>query len=96
MSIKNLISTEEICTHYRVEQQFIHTLHQSEIIQIEIVEKKKYLPLSQMDIFEKMRRLHYEMGINMEGLEAVQTLLNRVEELQQEKRILENRLRLYE
>lgn len=96
MKIEDFILTDEICRYYRVEEKFILALHDSELIHLETKERKYYLPLAEIKEFEKMRRLHYEMNINIEGLEAIQNLLETVRRLQHEKRSLENRLRLFE
>jgi uncharacterized membrane protein len=96
MNFENLILTDDICTHYHVEHRFIHALSESGIIQLEIVERKEYLPVKHISEFEKMRRLYYEMDINLEGLEAIQSLLEKVQRLQRDKQELKNRLRLYE
>ena len=45
---------------------------------------------------EKISRLHDELEINVEGIEAITHLLERIENLQNEIASLENRLRLYE
>ena len=43
-----------------------------------------------------MIRLHYDLNINLEGLDAVYNLLKRVENLQSEITSLHNKLRIYE
>lgn len=96
MNLDDLILMDEICTHYHVERRFVRALHDSDIIPIETVKQKEYIPTEKISEFEKMRRLHYEMNINLEGLEAIRDLLHKVEKLQQEKQHLKNRLRLYE
>ncbi len=45
---------------------------------------------------EKFIRLHYELDINTEGIDAIAQLLNRVENMQDEITRLKNRLRFYE
>lgn len=96
MNLEDFILTDEICTHYRVEETFILALHERDLIHLAIVERRRYLPIEQISEFEKMWRLHYEMNINLEGLEAVKNLLDKLSRLKQEKLSLENRLRLYE
>lgn len=96
MKFDKLILTDDICTHYHVEHTFIRALHESGIIHLTTVERREYLPVEKIGEFEKMRRLYYEMDINLEGLEAIQNLLEKVQDLQQEKQRLKNRLRLYE
>lgn len=96
MNLEDFILADELCSRYQVERRFIHALHDSEIIHITTVKQQEYLPVDCIADFEKMRRLYYEMNINLEGLEAIQTLLDNIQQLQSEKKRLENRLRLYE
>ncbi len=96
MNIEDLISTEEICTRYRVERRFIHLLSESGFLRIVQIEKTDYIPSDDMAEFEKLRRLHYELDINLEGIEAIQHLLQQIKQLQKQNRKLKNRLRLYE
>lgn len=96
MNLEEWILAEEICLHYKVEETFIHALHDSEIIHLRTVKRKSYLPMDEIREFEKMRRLHYEMDINLEGLEAIKRLLDTIKDLQSDNRRLKNRLRIYE
>ena len=96
MNLEDLIPTEEICTRYNVERTFISSLSQSGLIKIVTVEKTEYVPSAEITEFERLRRLHYELDINLEGLEAVYHLLKQVEKLQKQNRKLKNRLGLYE
>ncbi|WP_372920357.1 chaperone modulator CbpM [Salegentibacter sp.] len=96
MNLEDLIPTEEICTRYKVEHTFISSLSQSGLIRIVTVEKTEYVPSEEITEFEKLRRLHYELNINIEGLEAIYHLLKQVEKLQKQNRKLKNRLGLYE
>jgi hypothetical protein len=41
-------------------------------------------------------RLHYDLDINLEGIEAITCLLDRVRSMQEEIRELRNRLGVYE
>jgi len=45
---------------------------------------------------EKLVRLFYELDINLEGIETITYLLNRMNQMQQEILQLNNRLRIYE
>jgi len=45
---------------------------------------------------EKYVRFYYELDINLEGIETVSYLLQRINTMQNELKTLTNRLRLYE
>ncbi len=96
MNFDELISTEELCTRYRVEHTFISSLGESGLIEVIQVEQKEYVHCDNLGDFEKLHRLHYDLEINLEGIAAIQHLLRQVEKLQKKNRKLRNRLRLYE
>ncbi len=96
MNLEELIATDQLCEKYKVEHTFLRSLGDSGLIEIIKVEQKEYVHCDAMAEFEKMRRLHYELEINLEGLEAIQHLLEQVVRLQKKNRELRNRLDLFE
>ena len=96
MKLEELIATEELCERYSVEHTFIRSLYNSGLIEVITVEKREYVHCNKMADFEKLMRLHYELDINLEGLEAIKHLLDRVNELKDQNIALKNRLGLYE
>tara|TARA_R100000935_G_C2827711_1_gene163268 strand:- start:311 stop:601 length:291 start_codon:yes stop_codon:yes gene_type:complete len=96
MNLEELIATEELCERYKVEHTFIRSLSESGLIEIITIEQREYVHCDRMAEFEKMRRLHYDLEINLEGIEAVTHLLDQLRELQKTNRRLQNRLNLYE
>ncbi len=96
MNLEELIATEELCERYRVEHTFIRSLNKSGLIEVIIVEKREYVHCDNMANFEKLMRLHFDLDINLEGLEAIKHLLDRQNELKEENLALRNRLGLYE
>ena len=96
MEVTDLISITTFCTHYNVPTAFINDLQDYELIEVVVSEQEEYLKITQINEVEKMMRLHYDLNINLEGLDAVYNLLKRVENLQSEITSLNNKLRLYE
>jgi len=96
MRKEDLIPAEEICIRYKVERQFVSSLYESGIIEIVIIEETEYIHCDHLASFEKMMRLHGELDINLEGLEAINHLLGQIEKLQSDNTRLKNRLGLYE
>lgn len=76
--------------------EFISLLSEEGLIEIQLVSGEEYLPLDQLPLIEKYARWHYEMEINLAGIDALQHLVAKIRRLQKEKNELENRLRLYE
>ncbi|MFD2542274.1 chaperone modulator CbpM [Lacinutrix gracilariae] len=96
MEVTDLISIKTLCTHYNVPPTFINELQDYELIEIVVSDNVNYIKTTQINEVEKMIRLHYDLNINLEGLDAVYNLLQRVENLQNEVTTLHNKLRLYE
>jgi chaperone modulatory protein CbpM len=96
MNQAHLISTEEFCTHYKVEYSFIDSLDRYGLIEITRINENAFIDTDKLSELEKLVRLHYDLEINVEGIEAITYLLNRVNNLQQEINSLKNRLSIYE
>ena len=56
----------------------------------------RFVSSGEINAFEKIVRLHYDMDINFEGIETIIHLLERMERLQAELNDLRNKLHLYE
>ena len=96
MPAPRLISAEEFCIHHQVEIGFIHSLQEYGLIEIISEQGNDYLDEEKLNELEKMVRLHYELDINMEGIDVIRHLLKKLETMQDEIVMLKNRLRIYE
>lgn len=96
MENEQLIPAEDCCINYNIEYSFISSLQQYGLLEITTIQETRFLTLNDLQKLEKMIRLHYELEINLEGIEAISHLLNKVEYMQTEMTSLQNRLRLYE
>lgn len=85
-----LIAVEECCTIYNIEVSFLESLKDFGLIEIVPLENKRFLPEDQLKDLERMIRLHYELEINMAGIDAISHLLKRLHDLQEEIRMLRN------
>ncbi len=84
------------CTHYNVEITFIRSLQEAGLVRIATLEDENYLPYEELGSLEKFIRLHHDLNINTEGIEAISYMLERMEAMQQEIAILKTRLGIYE
>ena len=96
MQKEDMIPAKEFCESHHLEFSFIYTLEQYGLLEITTIEQTVYLPVSQLPQVERIARLHNELGINLEGIDAIKHLLHRVEEMQHEIARLKDRLSLYE
>jgi len=89
----NLIATTDICTYHEVEYTFISSLGEAGLVELKVVNHTTYIAESELQKLEKMIRLYHDLEINIAGIEAITHLLERVEQLQEEMRVLRNRVR---
>jgi len=96
METRDLILIEHFCANQEIEISFIDSLNEFGLIDVIIHENNKYLAQEHLKEVEKMMRMHYDLDINMEGIDVISHLLKRIHYLKDELRITQNKLRLYE
>jgi hypothetical protein len=96
MAITGYITTSDLCTYHHIEYAFITSLQEAGLVEINVIEEQPCIPEAELPKVEKMIRLHHDLDINIEGIEAITHLLQRLEGIQQEMRTLRNKLRRYE
>ena len=96
METQPFIAAEAYCEHYEIEHSFIVALEQSGLLSTAVVEDKMYLQPEQLPDLEKYTRLHYDLNINLEGIETIAYLLDHIQHLQREVLQLRNKLSVYE
>ncbi|NGF58211.1 hypothetical protein G5B00_17010 [Parapedobacter sp. SGR-10] len=78
----------DICQAHKLEMTFIHELHQSGLIEIIVQEEQDYVDEEHLPLIEKFSNWHNDLELNIQGIEVVSRLLERIEQLQQEIRLL--------
>ena len=96
MEKKELIAAEQFCTSHQIEFSFINSLQELGLVEITRIDDVGFISLNQLQKLERFVRLHYELEINPQGIDAISHLLNRIEDMQAELLRLRNRLRRYE
>ena len=96
MQTEEMIAADELCIHHNIELSFIYSLQESGLLEILRNEEKIFVPANQLNRLEKLVRLYYEMDINLEGIETITYLLQRMNDMQQQIAQLSNRLSRYE
>jgi len=96
MQTRNLIAINEFCTSHNIEISFINSLHQTGLIEITNIEETGFIDVNQLGHLEKIVRFYFDLDINLEGIETINHLLERMQAMQNEIITLKNRLRLYE
>jgi len=96
MQTDEMILVNEFCMHHQIEISFVQSLQLSGLIEITQTEETLCVRRDQLPELEKMVRLYYEMDINLEGIETISYLLNRMNQMQEQITHLNNRLQAYE
>jgi hypothetical protein len=96
MQTEYLIAVDEFCAIHNVDISFISSLKQTGLIEVTTIQEAGFIDAGQLQQLEKFIRFYYELDINLEGIETITHLLQRISYMQEEIRMLKNRLRLYE
>ena len=96
MQTEQLILLETFCIEYPVEFSFIQLLIEHGLVQITTLEEQSYIPESELPQIEKIIRLHNDLAINLEGVEVINYLLEKLQHQQDEINALQNKLRFFE
>ena len=87
---------ESFCGNHGIDESFVLTLGEYELIELKNIENKRYIHTNDLPKLEKMIRLYQEMGINPEGIQAVEHLLSKINRLQKEINTLKLQLGRFE
>lgn len=96
MQTDEMINVQDFCIHHHVELSFIDIVSESGLVEIIQADETQLVPQNQLPQLERLVRLYYEMNINIEGIETITHLLNRLNDMRQEIVLLNNQLRFYE
>ena len=92
----SIIKITEYCSYHKIEPNFVSSLEGVGLIQTIIVDGERCIHEDQMRDLERYIEWHYEMDINVEGIDALKNVLSHLEQLQAEVSSLKERLRIYE
>ena len=96
MENNELISIKKIIIHHNLDETFIENLETYQLIKFVVHDTDKYLLEEQLPVLQQIIRLHYDLQINMEGIDVITHMLGRMENMQQTIQQLEKKLSLYE
>lgn len=90
-----LIIVSEYCHKCDIEPSFIDLLQEEGLIEIHTEGGEHYLLVSQLPEVERYSRMYYDLSINMEGIDAIHHLLERMENMRREINLLRSQLHVY-
>lgn len=83
-----LFKIVDICRSNNIEITFIKELQQSGLIDITVIESQEFVPEEQIAQIERYHNWYYNLELNVQGIEVVQHLLQKIEFLQHEIKLL--------
>ena len=94
--MSELFAITEYCTVHNVDPSFVYSLQQEGLITITTDNDNNFVEEEELHRLEIYTRLHSQLGINAEGIDAISHLLEKMRSMQAELNALKTRLRLYE
>ncbi len=79
---QDMILVKDFCQYYQAEVSFVQSLQESGLVEVIVKNENDYITFEEMPRLEKFVRLHYDLDINVEGLETIDHLLRKIESLQ--------------
>jgi len=79
-----LIIITDYISNSGIEPRFIILLEDEGLISTRWVEGQQYLYVSQLGDIEKYARWYYDLAINIEGIDTIRHLLNRMQQMHNE------------
>lgn len=86
------ISREELVKIYNIEITFFDELVDSGLLKIQMENEICYLMYEDLPSFERFANWHYDLEINLPGLEVIHDMLQKMKNLKQRNRELMNKL----
>src|ERR1700750_2806766 len=86
------ISREELVKIYNIEITFFDELVDVGLLNVETENKIRYLLYKYLPFFERFTNWHYDLEINLPGLEVINDMLRKMEDLKRRNRDLMNKL----
>lgn len=90
-----LIIIKDYCDRCHVDPQFIFELENDGLITVHEVNEERYISSDQLSELECYLHLYYDLEININGIDAIRHMLNRIESMQKEILFLKNQLSFF-
>ncbi len=94
--MNDLIRAEEFCRGHRLEVSYLHSLQEFGLIEVVRTKGQVFISSDELPRLEKIVMFQRELQINLEGVDVIMNLLERVAQMQDEATQLRNTLRRYE
>ncbi len=96
MANENYILLRQYCERTHIPDGFINALNEYGLIECQQIETEVYILDEQIPEIERFDRLYHDLGINLEGIDALNHMLQRIHHMERELKMLKKRLQIYE
>ncbi len=96
MQNEDMILADDFCNQHHIDISFIMELNESGLIQLTSTGQRTYLSVNELGHLEKLVRMNQDLGINLEGVETIVYLMERMDDLKIKLKKIQERLELYE
>ncbi len=79
MAAQKLIAVKAFCSYHEINDEVFFEFESRNLIHLVKEKRSYYIPYNQLPLAEKLIRLHLQLGINLEGLEVILPLLERLQ-----------------
>jgi hypothetical protein len=86
----------EYCTVHQLDRTFVQSLEEEGLIMVVHREEDSFVEEEQLRQLEVFTRWHLDMGVNIQGIDAMHHLVDRLREISRELDAVKLKLRLYE
>jgi len=96
MDTEKYIPVLHLCDLYQLEISFFKELNEEGLIELVSRQNSMYVHEEKLYKVERIIRIHRELNVNIQGIDVVLNLLEKVDTLQNKMYSMQSRLRLYE
>ncbi len=93
MDNTEFIALSDFCESHDITSTFVIELQEYGLIQVVNRNNDIYIPIQELPKAEKIVRLYLDLDINLEGIEVIENLLEKMQNMQREITLLKNHLR---
>lgn len=90
------LSLEKYCRLHDAQMEFLMQLEENGLIEFMSEKSTKYIITDKLEDLERLRVLHYELKVNLEGIDVIHNLLEKQKQMSRHILELERSLRFYE
>lgn len=88
------IIIREYSSYSNIDPDFIFLLGEEGLIEINFIEDEPSISISQLELLERYARWHYDLSVNVEGIDIIQNLLDKMNEMRDEINYLKQMSRI--